>query len=128
MGEPGRGACWNLTTGEELPAEQQEDWCKAPWCWVDPCACGLADVMGGYCSYFNITAGNLSWNPVLVAFSYSNCDPNATQETLWGPAAEGGYNFTEYPCPSDSTIREKKHSGWLFERNTSTSNPILSQM
>mmetsp|Transcript_57674 Transcript_57674/g.137197 ORF Transcript_57674/g.137197 Transcript_57674/m.137197 type:complete len:481 (-) Transcript_57674:115-1557(-) len=60
--EPGAAECYDLTTGQELPASQQADWCNDPWCYVDPCTCPLGDLARS--SYFPGTE---------LYYSYSNC-------------------------------------------------------
>ncbi|CAE7365952.1 PKD2 [Symbiodinium natans] len=60
--EPGASACFNLTSGEELPASEQAGWCNDPWCYVDPCTCPVADL--ALTSYFPGSK---------LYYSYSNC-------------------------------------------------------
>jgi len=49
------------STVPAIPKKDADAWCTAPWCWVDPCTCGLADVKTGV--YFKAT----------TVYSYSNC-------------------------------------------------------
>lgn len=94
--EPEFAACWDQETGIELPTEDQESWCNDPWCYVDGCTCGLADVNGGYAFAFEDTKGY----KVPTAYSYSNCGAeSALDPNLFGHAESfDSTTFCDQPC------------------------------
>jgi len=82
--ETGTAACYNLTTGEELPVGTRASWCDDLWCYVDGCTCDLTDVQGGPLTYFHKSDGT----EVFAAYSYMACqDAESTYD--------GGTNHKE---------------------------------
>jgi len=63
--EPGDSDC-SYPDGTAKPVEEQADWCKMPWTYVNPCDCTVGDIHE--CRYFS---------PKKLYYSYSVCgSPN----------------------------------------------------
>lgn len=68
--EPGDSDC-SYPDGTPKPLQEQADWCKMPWSYVNPCECTVADIHE--CKYFY---------PRKLYYSYSVCgSPNFGMST-----------------------------------------------
>jgi len=64
--EPGHDQCYDVSTGQPLPVEEQAAFCGQSWCWVDPANCDMDMAMTAY------------FAPASLAYSFATC--NSTNE------------------------------------------------
>mmetsp|Transcript_41391 Transcript_41391/g.74956 ORF Transcript_41391/g.74956 Transcript_41391/m.74956 type:complete len:468 (-) Transcript_41391:97-1500(-) len=110
--ELGFDRCYNQSTGEPLPPEEQASWCEGSWCWVDPCTCGQPDMTKAATDF-----GTELW------YSYRNCGEIQATVDGWGwfqdpPTCSQVFRpqdvgpcvvkvdsgTTKYECDSDSAV------------------------
>lgn len=119
--EPGQAGCWNMTSNTERTDAGKASWCDSPWCLVDPCTCNYTEGISSPAYSATAPGGK----PVMLAYSYSNCDAVDEFAGTEGSNFQIPANFHQWQngCPADSALCNGKLQAGYGTCDTCTTNP-----